>query len=63
MRAIIWGLFPEKGRNYDNKVTGAAHIKHMLSARDTRGLRKAAKRVILSAVIFTNSQRGQGELQ
>ena len=44
MRANIWGLFPEKGRNYDNKVTGAAHIKYMLSARDTKGLCKAAKR-------------------
>ena len=44
MRANIWGLFPEKGRNCDNKVTGAAHIKHMLSVWDTKGLCKAAKR-------------------
>ena len=52
MRVNKWGLFPEKGRNYDNKVTGAAHIKHMLSVWDTKGLCKAAKRTSEEALFL-----------
>ena len=50
-------------RQYFRHITVSSRVRHPKELKSAHFFLAGQERVILSAVIFTNSQRGQGELQ